>query len=403
MLYPTIEAPDMMRLETCGSKRSRLKGVVSVSLFALCACGGESGEMPDAGVVSIDANIVAVDGGAGYGHVLYLNFAGGALDWGAFDDAPSRVSALVSGPKNVPAVFDDFLQDATHSNRALALDAVTTLVRGALAPYDVQIVTQRPASAPFTMIVVGGTLADSINENCDGVLGRALLDCDDTNPGNVGFAASDCPNSRVFGDAAAARQLMARTILHEAGHTFGLGHLAGDSIMSAQPTANALTWGVGAPLADGTSCGRAQQDDDAILREHLGDHLDRADVPVPPDQTPPMISHTVPADGSLIPTSFQPCVTADDSSELQVAILQLWVEIPGVGLERMGTWSVRDRPFQFPVHSVAWDPSIRLLFRFLVLDQWDNLAETRAWVNMSSSAPTLPPCPSAAAAIDTAQ
>ena len=51
------------------------------------------------------------------------------------------------------------------------------------APYDVEIVIERPAEGPYTMIVVTPT-----NNVMDGISGTGPKDCNNSNPNNIGFA-----------------------------------------------------------------------------------------------------------------------------------------------------------------------------------------------------------------------
>ena len=86
--------------------------------------------------------------------------------------------------------------------------------------------------------------------------------------GDVGFVAAGCMPADW--SPAQARSYLARTIAHEAGHTFGLSHNANQaSLMSQASTGFSLEKGP-VPAEDQASCQRTTQDDFAVLRQVLG-------------------------------------------------------------------------------------------------------------------------------------
>src|SRR5262249_12616508 len=114
-------------------------------------------------------------------HILYLNFDGGTLR-GSPDcsDAPGRCTFLIGqSSATIPAFHgsDDVKQ------------AVVDQLKVFLDPFNVQIVTTRPASGDYAMTVVGGSANDiGINDPAGSILGLAPLDCTDTNPDDIAFA-----------------------------------------------------------------------------------------------------------------------------------------------------------------------------------------------------------------------
>ncbi len=87
-----------------------------------------------------------ITGGA---HVIFLNFNGATIYPGS-DDALNNSSSIPSTVATIPPYL------ATTPDRLDRITQVTTLVRETFAPYDVDIVTARPSSGDFNMIMFGG-------------------------------------------------------------------------------------------------------------------------------------------------------------------------------------------------------------------------------------------------------
>ncbi len=201
---------------------------------------------------------------------LYLNFEGPVLSYGSKNDAAAGLTTLGDGPGPYQIArpsLSRFFDDAAPT-RALVIEDVAQQVRAIYAPFELDVVTQRPATGEFTMLAVGNGFGEiQFAEQCP-LAGLAVRDCSGERDGDVGFAAAACvPEQYTPRDA---RRYLARTIAHEAGHTFGLSHNENQaSIMS--PHSAGLSLGKGAvPVEDQASCDRTTQDDYAILRHVLG-------------------------------------------------------------------------------------------------------------------------------------
>jgi MYXO-CTERM domain-containing protein len=221
--------------------------------------------------------------GQGGPQVLYLNFKGTRIAAG--DDNPKQRLSRIFARQATLAAFD---VDRYWLNTASNSDAMAYIVENVterFAPFNVRVVTDEPASGPYTMIVVTNTTATEVLGSVtasakqilqvQGAAGIAPMDCGNNNPANVGFA---------FGHGAWSpypKWMVAATIAHEAAHSFGLGHnRASTSLM--QPAIDALgselTWARGT-TADKGLCGAdgydpekpAGQaiDDQAILTANL--------------------------------------------------------------------------------------------------------------------------------------
>lgn len=79
----------------------------------------------------------------------------------------------------------------------------------AFEPYDIVFTTERPASGPYTMLVIAS------NSEFSG-LGVAPLDCDNKFPSSITF---------VYRGAEFAPETIANAAVHELGHSFGLSHV----------------------------------------------------------------------------------------------------------------------------------------------------------------------------------
>jgi hypothetical protein len=101
-------------------------------------------------------------------HVYYLNFGGQALTSGP-DNPVLNVSQSLSGSFTAPAYLTGDAQRATK------IQAIVNEVKAILAPYDVAVVTQRPASGAYDMVVAGGTSQQMGFPT--GLQGVAIPDC----------------------------------------------------------------------------------------------------------------------------------------------------------------------------------------------------------------------------------
>jgi hypothetical protein len=178
-------------------------------LLAAAACGGEDAT-PDAAPpidgapVLVDARPAACppvalpDGGAGGAHAVFLQLEGVTLQPGAAPDAVTDTTPLVAAQVAVPPYLDGV------PNRAARVAGLVDALRALLAPYDVDVVTARPAAPPYLMIVFGGDSQAVMGEA--GLGGATTRDCD-------GAFASDV--ALVFdlaGDSIAAANLAAAWI-----------------------------------------------------------------------------------------------------------------------------------------------------------------------------------------------
>jgi len=161
--------------------------------------------------------------------------------------------------------------------------AVSTERTPPFADYDVRVVTERPGRGAFSTVVIGGAMDDLLRMGVcagggtDRAAGLSPLDCDGTRPRDIGFVAPEClPDVSLAG----FRRLVAVAAAHEAGHLFGLEHVAAGSGSLMEPCASRMRWGRGEVLGSG-ECGRSVQNDPRTLRENVP-----RTVPPPPSPSP---------------------------------------------------------------------------------------------------------------------
>jgi hypothetical protein len=174
---------------------------------------------------------VAANGAA---QVLYLNFDGVTLSPGS-DNATTNTSSIVKASSSLPKFnHKRFKMQNFFQSRSSAIKKIVDKVKGYYDKLNVKVVTTRPSSGAYTMIVIGGKPGDVQYTNK--AAGRAPVDCGNTNPNNIGFVFSDGISSWI----GFPKTMVALTIAHEAGHTFGLNHISSKTAIMAPTAVDAL-------------------------------------------------------------------------------------------------------------------------------------------------------------------
>ena len=146
--------------------------------LACLGCGDDNAATPDSAVAADAAPDAPLPDASPYcqapandanqGHiVIFLNYEGVQLhpcSGAGCPDPTMDKTPLISGDGGVVPPFD-----STIASRQQYLDQVTQAVQQAMAPYDVQIVTTRPASGPYAMIAFGGTCTAVSGMSCPNV------------------------------------------------------------------------------------------------------------------------------------------------------------------------------------------------------------------------------------------
>jgi len=222
---------------------------------------------------------------AQYKRVIYLNFDGGTMKFGSENATNNSSRILRFSTREIPAMTKDVLDENSVGSLSLQQIKDTTVdnVLFHMAPYNVEVVTERPSSGSYHMIVFSPV------DDCETIAGAtcagiAPLDCYDNNASNIVW---------VFAGGLRVSDL-ATTASHEAAHALGVFHtldtkdIMYPSIRSQIPD----VFGAG-DVPDGSNCqGQTFQDSDGLLLETIGQ--------APADTTPPNVEITQPAPGLTI-------------------------------------------------------------------------------------------------------
>lgn len=118
------------------------------------------------------------------GRVVYLSFDGETLTRSATDATQNRAAWIGVATATVPAFHPN------DANRTTEIQTIVDGVKSRLAATPITVVTTRPASAPYVMIVLGGTNQD-VGSNYTYATGDH--DCGDGVKSDVGWV-SDVPS-----------------------------------------------------------------------------------------------------------------------------------------------------------------------------------------------------------------
>lgn len=181
-----------------------------VTLLLLTACevrlggGNQIGStLPDASGGG-DDDASASDGPPGTdaptcfnGRTVFLNFDGVTLtDAGASDATQNRASWMIIASGTAPRYRSG------DQNRLQAIQDITNGVRAQLSSFPVTVVTTRPATGPYVMIVFGG-VASQVGSRFGGAVNE--LDCDDSEKSDVAWISDNVsPTQRVVNYAIGA-------------------------------------------------------------------------------------------------------------------------------------------------------------------------------------------------------
>lgn len=221
--------------------------------------------------------------------VVYLNFEGVTLtSSNNSDSGPQDTSFIISettapgSTRFIPPFSPADLSSTGGLSRDQIISRVVDRLYASHQAFDVQFVTTRPASGPYSMVVFGGDCQSAAGANCAGI---ALLDCGDPNPNNVSFVFP--PGLRVDD--------LATTAAQEAAHAFGLAHTTDTTdimypvIRQTIPT----SFGAGSiPQGDASCGGGGFQDSYQLMLSTIG--------PRGQDTVPPAVAIHTPQAGAVV-------------------------------------------------------------------------------------------------------
>lgn len=207
---PGAQAPERSQIPQLLPARAgvRITPIVMRSLALCCllaGCGvrlenpvggGPDGSPPPAdGPIGSDPD--APPAACSNGRVVYLSFDGVTLTSAAASDATlNRASWMTIAQGTAPAYKTGV------ANRDQLIQQVTDGVRAQLSSFPVTVVTQRPATGPYVMIVFGG-VASQVGSRFGGAV--TALDCGDARKSDVAWISDNVsPNQRVVNFAVGA-------------------------------------------------------------------------------------------------------------------------------------------------------------------------------------------------------
>lgn len=188
----------------------RTFGVVVMVTMIGCGDGGGSvkqdGGAQDSPAAIVDAPVDAVPfncatSPASGTHKLFLAFEGVTLTAGTPSDATTDTVSFLD-PSKTTATIPAWKTSAADRDAQIA--SIVCLVRESLFAYDIEVVTTRPATGDYEMIVFGGQPLDlGYNlSSSSGIGGITATDCQNTNAKDVTWIAEHPQNNNTGGPTA---------------------------------------------------------------------------------------------------------------------------------------------------------------------------------------------------------
>lgn len=115
--------------------------------------------------------------------VVYLNFEGQTLQDAAASDATLNRASWLNQASGTATPFQE-----GNGNRAQIIADITAGVRTALSQFPITVVTQRPVTGPYVMIVYGGN-ANDVGSNYGFAVNE--LDCNESEKSDVAWISNN--------------------------------------------------------------------------------------------------------------------------------------------------------------------------------------------------------------------
>jgi hypothetical protein len=204
----------------------RLRHVFSMFVLGLAAtstiaCSTEAGAEE-----AVEADEAALSSAK---NTLYLNFDGGEID-GALppfygeQTEPFAAAYQLTRKTAFEAYSAGFFAPALERKDVIA--AVAARVQTIFAPYDLAVVTKKPAASKvYAMVMIPSKGAEQLRRNSTGLstlYGISTIDCDNSNKMAVAFVFPEVLPLAEEPSPQKAIDAIAAVIAHEVGHTLGL-------------------------------------------------------------------------------------------------------------------------------------------------------------------------------------
>ncbi|MDY0002679.1 MAG: matrixin family metalloprotease [Polyangia bacterium] len=267
----------------------------------------------------------------GVEQILYLNIDGAHVTPGS-DNPEQNQSHIPNSAVDIPAFDDAPFRNNALTSRDHVVYALSQWVTYFYAPISVKVTTRRPApGTPYTMMLIGGS-PQLIGEST-GVLGIAPFDCY-KDPSNVAFVFSE--------DHGSSLEMLVLTIVHEAGHTFGLAHIDQQgTIMYPMNPGHDAYWGSG-QTTDSYACDDTQSQNDLEMLEFmLGGRS---------DLLPPWVEIQTPGQGAVVPSSLDARVHGTDNVVLYS--VELFLDGASIGTQTLPSFDFRLQSLADGPHSL---------------------------------------------------
>jgi hypothetical protein len=312
--------------------------------------------------------------------ILFLNYDGVNIQQSGSSDASQNASFIGAG--TIPPFEGD--QNTK--------DQVTALVKQLYARYNIQIVTQRPASGNYDMAAIGGT-PENIGMGSGGIIGVAPMDCNNEMPQDIAFTFAGSIKS--YGGNYV--QIVAETIAHETGHTYGLPHSNdGCDLMSydtCQELKTFLDKTMGMQSDSQGECGMNSMNTNQVLLTNLGPSTGAPPPTDPPPTDPPPTNPppTNPAD-TLAPqvlisspangASVNPSLTVSANIADNVGVVSASLDVDGLVVSSRST-----PPFDFALTLTAGQHTLTVS----AFDAAGNRGTGAVTVTTDANQPSTPP------------
>jgi hypothetical protein len=258
----------MTRSGTCLAQRDRM---YRSALLLLVACGDSTTPVPliDAAIdaepdaaPSLNCPDPPVDPTAAGDFIVFVATEGVTLTTGCGDHSAPNCTTLLQQGATIPAVFP------SEPTRDAAIAEILALVRSRLVPYSVDLVTTRPSTGNYNMIVFGGD-SDAVGLP-NSPVGVAPFNCMSTPDDHVALLFD-------LGLTDVTTTFYANQMLFQIGSFEGLTltRTADDCECAIDPECEANTGALCSFTSGPTStmfpnCGRAIQDSLLLLKEAFG-------------------------------------------------------------------------------------------------------------------------------------